>query len=694
MRANPFLCLSFIPATLFAQTFTGEGGSIPNDGNWLETTIEVNGLVPGTIDTIGFGLEQVCITVEHEWLAEIDVLLVAPDGTGAILVSGNAAESDDLTNTCFTSDAATALELGTSPYTGNFLPLQQMGLMNNGQSANGTWRLYVLDNLPFVNSGEVLSWSLTFSNDPAQYVHLMSSDLPIVKIDTYGQMIQDADKIPAAMGIIYNGPGVRNETTDPFNDFDGTIGIELRGHSSLTFPKKNYGIEVRDELDEDLEVPLLGMPVESDWILYGSWSDKSLMNNVLTFELGRQMGHYAPRTRYVELVINNTYLGTYVLMEKIKRDGDRVDIAKLPADEIAGDSLTGGYILKIDRPEIGTYSWTSQYPPYNAPGEESIEFLLDYPDDPMPEQAAYIQAFVDSFETALAGPYFADPLLGYANYIDASTFVDFMIMTELSRNVDGYRLSAYLYKDKNSNDRHLKMGPLWDFDLGWDNANYCNGDAVEGWMYLFNYANCPEAYELVPFWWERLMQDPAYVNALKCRWEELRSDVLNTDSLLMWCDATATLLDETQQRNFTAWPILGAYIWPNPQPIPADHAGEVAELKTWIQERAQWIDDNLPGLCTIGVSEGASSTAQVSAFPNPFDDRITIDLPPGMHEGTDVVVSDVYGRTLLQRSFTPDEVQGSRVQLTTPTCWAEGTYFISIRSNDRVLSLPLTKVGR
>jgi hypothetical protein len=191
-------------------------------------------------------------------------------------------------------------------------------------------------------------------------VDTLSSNLPIVVIDTQGQTIRDEPKITAKMGIINNVLGHRNNNGDPFNGYDGFIGIEVRGNSTQDYPKKSYGFETRHEDGENNNVELLGLPKENDWVLYGPYADKSLMRNVLIFQLSRDIGRYAPRTKFCELIINDQYRGIYVLMEKIKQDRNRVDIAKLDENDVAGDSLTGGYIVKCDWSD-GDGGWYSTY---------------------------------------------------------------------------------------------------------------------------------------------------------------------------------------------------------------------------------------------------------------------------------------------------------------------------------------------
>jgi len=184
-------------------------------------------------------------------------------------------------------------------------------------------------------------------------VTLDSTNLPIVGIFTYFTAIPDTPKIRALMGIIDNGYNVTNHISDTNYTFYGNIGIEQRGSISQQwwYWQKSYGLETRDSLGNDSSAIILNMPKESDWVLYSPYDDRTLMRNVLTYDLARQMGYYASRTRYCELMLMDfltwNYKGVYVMMEKIKRDHNRVDIAKLDADDNAGDSLTGGYIIAV-----------------------------------------------------------------------------------------------------------------------------------------------------------------------------------------------------------------------------------------------------------------------------------------------------------------------------------------------------------
>ena len=263
-------------------------------------------------------------------------------------------------------------------------------------------------------------------------INEFSSELPLVYINTNGDNIIDEPKIIAEMGIIWNGNGQQNHTSEEFNHFQGNIGIEIRGSSSQMFPKKSYGFELRDEKGLDMDFPLLGMPEEEDWILYAPYTDKSLIRNVLTYTLAEKLGHYTPRCRFVELFINDEYQGVYVLMEKIKRDKNRVDIAKLKPEELSGEDLTGGYIVKIDKTTgSGGSGWHSSYT--NKMNTRTY-YQYEYPayDEIQDAQANYIENYISDFEDAVYNQEF-DPVNGYQQYINTSSFIDYMIINEISK---------------------------------------------------------------------------------------------------------------------------------------------------------------------------------------------------------------------------------------------------------------------
>lgn len=425
----------------------------------------------------------------------------------------------------------------------------------------------------------------------------LESNLPIVVINTFGSEIPDDPKITAHMGIIDNGPGNMNQLGDPFNNYDGYIGIEIRGQSTQMFPKKCYGFETRDEQGENLDVSLLGLPEENDWIFYAPYTDKSLMRNVISYEIGHRMGEYCTRNVYCELVINNDYKGIYLVQEKIKKDSNRVDIATLNPDEISGDDLTGGYILSVDKIpwdfEYGADGWVSSPSP-SYPNAMDIIFQYYYPEpgELVSQQRDYIREFISSAEKALISYGFKDPSTGYLKYFDAPSFIDFMLLSELSKEVDKYRYSNYFHKQKDSDGGKLFAGPAWDFNLGYGNVNYWQpGVEYSGWVYeMVN----PWDYSIM-YWWKRLMEDPYFRDLTKTRWTDLRQEKLSNSSLDALIDSITELTEEARIRNFERWPILGEYVWPNYNWQGNDYEDEVDYFRSFLMNRADWMDQHLGG---------------------------------------------------------------------------------------------------
>jgi hypothetical protein len=308
----------------------------------------------------------------------------------------------------------------------------------------------------------------------------------------------------------------------------------------------------------------------------------------------------------------------------------------MTAADTSGDQLTGGYILKIDK-ATGSSSnlWNSVYPPANNSGGSPVTIIVHYPSDSdlVSQQLNYIHSYCDSFEVALHGTSFTDPVAGYRHFADVPSFVDFFIISEFSKNLDAYRSSCFFYKDKDSKGGKFKMGTLWDYDLSYGNADFCDTWLTSGWAYQFNNV-CPGDSWEVPFWWDRFMQDSAFVQDVKCRWEYLKSSVLSPSNLNMYIDSLASVLNESQQRNYIVWPILGTYVWPNYY-ISADYQGEVDTLKWWLQERYNWVDFNLhvnPSLCQYeSINDMPEIPDGVEIYPNPFTNIIQFALKkPGI----------------------------------------------------------------
>jgi hypothetical protein len=409
-----------------------------------------------------------------------------------------------------------------------------------------------------------------------------SSNLPIAVVDTMGKGISQTAQTLSFASFIDTTRDGRARLTD-MPDFTGRAGINIRGKSSAGFAKKQYHFETWDEYDQDKDVSILGFPAESDWILQGPYSDKSLMRNFLSYKWSNDLGRYAVRTRFIEMFLNTNgggvsmsdYVGAYVFMEKIKRGADRVDIAALEPSDNTEPQISGGYIFKKDKADAGeTVFRTSR----------GLEVRVVEPKmvDITPEQVDWIRNYLNEFESVLYGSNFMDPLNGYAKYIDVDSFIDHHIIVELTKNIDGFRLSTYMFKDRNGK---LNMGPVWDYNLSLGNANYLQGWIPTGWYYSqLSDGQYP--------WWRRLFEDPAFRLRYADRWFEWRENILATSQLLQDIDDTAALLNEAQERNFDRWRILSRYVWPN-WFIADTYNEEIDWMGNWLEQRLNWMDSQI-----------------------------------------------------------------------------------------------------
>lgn len=423
-------------------------------------------------------------------------------------------------------------------------------------------------------------------------------DLPAVIIETDGQAIPDDPKISATMHIIDGGEGVLNSPDPALAAFSSPIGIETRGNSSQTFPKKSFGLELRDNAGSGTDAELLGMPAEEDWVLYGPWMDRSLVRNVFGYGIWSDLGWYAPRSRYCELYIHDdsavslveSYEGLYVLTEKIKRDINRVNIASLSPEDTTEPAITGGYLLEIMKPdrldadEVGL----------PLAGDFVASLVYPSPGNITEVQEAWIQDYLAQFEAALFSENFTDPELGYRRFINEESFIDYMILQEYFKNRDAFHSSTFFYKDR---DDVIHMGPVWDLNIAMGYFSFAGLQETSGFILDKDGGRIARSP-----WARRLLEDPTFKAHYKARWTELRGSVLSTATVNAKIDGIVAELDTAQARQFLRWKTLGYTLFPDIRylmftgPHPDSYQGEVAYLKDWLQERAEWIDANLDSL--------------------------------------------------------------------------------------------------
>lgn len=645
------LVFLFLPFLLPAQTFNGTGGLISDDGNNNDFIIAVSGLNPSTLNS-SFGLTGACLTMTHTWDSDMDVKLIAPDGTQIQLFTGVGGSGDDFTNTCFSQSASTNIVSGSPPFTGTFKPMGNLGDVNNGQNGNGNWILRCVDTYA-QDQGNLLSWSITFGINPPVPFSFTHSNLPIVILNTNNQTIPNEPKIAAYMGIIYNGPSQINYMTDPHNHYAGDIGIERRGAFSNSLPQKPYNLETRLPNGLQLDTALLGMPSEHDWCLIANYNDKAFVRNTLAYKSFREMGHYAPRSEFVEVVLNGQYQGIYLLMEKIKRDNNRVNIARLDTFENSMPDISGGYIIKNDYWDASN-SWLLNFNPIDHPTfPVHLVYYYPKPDVITPQQKTYIQNFINQYETVLYSSTYDHPTNGYVQYLSIISWLDYFLVNELARNVDGFKKSWYMHKERDGlTPGKLKAGPVWDFDWAWKNIWDCsifqqtNGS---GWSHHINDCN-PDVNS--NGWYIRLMQDTIFQNKLKCRWTNHRMTMLDTAYMFNYIDSIALYLDSAQQRHYQKWGHLGLNSGaPEIGPIPTTFQGEVDALKNWIRLRITWLDNNIPGNLTgcslIGMEEELKEKGW-SIYPNPATHFVHIQFDEPLTQKHTLRIIDLTGRVFME----------------------------------------------
>jgi hypothetical protein len=413
------------------------------------------------------------------------------------------------------------------------------------------------------------------------------SNLPIVIINTQNAAeILNEPKILGTMKIIQRPDGARNYVSDAdtedFLDYAGTISIETRGSSSQVLPKKPYGFSTltADGAEND-NVKLLGMPKENDWILNSFAFDDSMMRDYISYTMARQMGQYAVNLKYCEVIINGDYKGLYALSEKIKVDGDRVNIAKLAADENTFPEVTGGYLVQTDRPsDEDPEAWYNNGAGYinEKPNAEDIT----------PTQAAYIETVFRTLDQTAGN---ADIRNGYPAVIDVPSFVDYMLMAEITSNPDAYALSTFYHKDRGGK---LRAGPVWDYNLTYGNdlglmfGYFFDRSFTDVWQYKFSNVGAN--------FWGDLFEGATFKCYASKRFNEVTATggPLNYEYIAGLIDTTVASIAEAVVRDTERWDTI------------EDFSSEISTMKTWLQQRIVWMKNNLGQFSSCSAVETPS----------------------------------------------------------------------------------------
>jgi hypothetical protein len=558
-----------------------------------------------------------------------------PPAEEVVFLKNGVATTGGLFATAFTltiqeplaAEAVVRYTLNNTPPT-NTSPIYTTPLAVSGTTTVRA-RAFAPDRLPGpVSSRTFLALDASLTNYHASG-QPFSSNLPIIVFDSFSVPVDSyttegqrphrlaysvvIDQDPAAASPDTNRAVITGAT-----DFQGRCGTHVRGETSAGFPQKSYAWELWNNDNEDKSASILGFPAESDWVLHAPYTDKTLMRNFICYDRMRALNGTgaAMGVKFVEVFFNQDgdaltegdYRGVYVLVEKIKRNDNRVNIEKLNGTMTDPALISGGYLFRKDKPDPGVVTFnTSTY---------GQQFQFVEPEVPNAAQQAWLASHINGFETALSGDGFADPATGYAAYINPLSFVDNQWLVEITKQIDGYRLSTYFTKDRNG---RISCAPVWDYNLSLFNADYYGGDTHSGWYYSVLE---PADY----YYWQRLHQDPNYRILHWDRYWELRRGLFESTAILSYIDGLADKLvdgsttpvtnnmanqaplqENPAMRTYRKYQILGSYQWPNPAnyggrtkfwngptQTPASYGSadaEVDAMKSFLIQRLAWIDD-------------------------------------------------------------------------------------------------------
>lgn len=379
--------------------------------------------------------------------------------------------------------------------------------------------------------------------------------LPVIEIYTRSYVDNDGYKkyYPIDSKDVYVKASLRifngSRMTDNFTSTD-SVEMKGRGNSTWLMPKKPYRIKMPNAKS------LFGFPADKDWLLLANYADKSLIRTMVAFDIGYVMNNlaYTPRFRSVEVILNGEYIGNYTFTEHQKVAPDRVNV----------DKVTGRF-LEGDR-KADIFSFTTKYltPKFiNLKNPEKAEAV-----DP-------IKSEIENMEQILFGANFADPVVGYESVIDSKSFVDWYLVNEFAKNTDAQFFgSSFMHYNVGEK---IKMGPIWDFDLAFGNANYSSGYDPKGWWVMRGR------------WFYRLFDDPNFKNKVKLRWLEKRAEIRN---IVYKINTYASMIELSANHNFERWDILSTYVWPN-NVVAGSYLNEVAFLKKFYLERYDWMDSEI-----------------------------------------------------------------------------------------------------
>ena len=411
--------------------------------------------------------------------------------------------------------------------------------------------------------------------------NLLNKDynLPIVVIDTNKNTIKKGKETTGKIQIYDNKDGLNTLKDEP--QTVSYASFKVRGNSTSKYPKKQFSIKLLNKKGKEKEESLLGMPKDASWVLNAPFADKSLMRNYITLNTSSHIMGYAPKVRFCEVFVlddgsNNIkkedYQGVYMMIEKINRGEDRVDITKTLENR---DETS--FILAKDRQKPGDI-------PIDTYGKETYIYNnginIEYPKkDLTPKKYEYIQNYINEFERMLYSDKFNDPFVGYEKYIDTNSFVDFYIINEFFKNTDAGIYSTYFYKDYNDK---MKAGPVWDFNQSLGNHTEDIGEPFEYEGFFMNQRP----------WFDKLMEDKKFADKVVRRYKELRKTYLSDKYLIEEIDKATNILGDSVDRNFSKWPISlanQASVFEENESISREYSSDSSKYKDFLEKNKHLI---------------------------------------------------------------------------------------------------------
>ncbi|MBX3257344.1 MAG: CotH kinase family protein [Chitinophagaceae bacterium] len=366
--------------------------------------------------------------------------------------------------------------------------------------------------------------------------------LPVIRINTENNQPVTSKENYVNAKIVVDGAGL-------YDNINSDITIKGRGNTTWSLPKKPYKFKFAGKES------LFGLPKDKEWLLLANYTDKTQLRNKLAFQLGQLSDlDWTPHSIFVELFLNEEYVGTYQVCESIKTADQRVNVTD------------DGYVLEVDQESR------------LDPGDvffKTARMLVNIKEPDLEKDDAkynFIKEYLTEAENTLFGNDFTDPENGYAKYLDVNSFVDWYLINEIARNNDAvFYSSCYMNLAPGGK---LKMGPLWDFDIAFGNINYNGNSTPEGlWVNRSQ-------------WMKRLFLDPAFKEKVTERFGYFKS---KKNEILDFINRQSSTLKWSVIENNNKWGTLYNYTWPNYE-IWGSYDNEVIYLKNWISQRIDWLD--------------------------------------------------------------------------------------------------------